>query len=141
MNKDLLKFLVIGFGLILALNACMHRKNYFPESIHGKFMIQEIRNGNFSQKFDEKAYVLSFDSGRFSAYIGCNRIGGTYQEHEWSIRFSEIMSTKMYCANKSAQESALLNCLSGVVGRKEEKGFLVLEKQDSTYIKLQKVPL
>lgn len=56
---------------------------------------------------------IKFDSnGRVSGNVGCNSFGGNYEVRGDKIAFSSIMSTLMYCEEKSTQEQAVLSILS-----------------------------
>jgi len=59
--------------------------------------------------------TLSFADGKASGRSGCNRYSGTVTVDAGRIRFSEIMSTKMACAEEGAMmtEMAYLQALSG----------------------------
>lgn len=58
---------------------------------------------------------MSFGSdGTFSASIGCNQIGGSVLiQEDGSFTVSELRSTKMYCDDLAAAESALIEILNG----------------------------
>ena len=59
--------------------------------------------------------TLSFTDGRGSGRSGCNQYSGTVTLSDGTIRFSEIMATKMACMDEGAMqtESTYLQVLGG----------------------------
>ena len=59
--------------------------------------------------------TLSFTDGRGSGRSGCNQYSGTVTLGDGTIRFSEIMATKMACMDEGAMqtESTYLQVLGG----------------------------
>jgi heat shock protein HslJ len=64
--------------------------------------IKPKKEGVFTIIFDEAA-------GRFSATTDCNQMNGSYATFDGSLSFSQITSTKMYCAG--SQEAAFAKLL------------------------------
>jgi len=59
--------------------------------------------------------TLAFENGRGSGRSGCNQYSGTVSVGDGTLRFAEIMSTKMACMEEGAMltESVYLQVLSG----------------------------
>lgn len=49
--------------------------------------------------------TLSFSDGRASGRSGCNRYSGTVTVGDGTIRFAEIMATKMACVDEGAMQT------------------------------------
>lgn len=60
-------------------------------------------------------FELHFEDGRYSAYAGCNRMGGNYTQTADSIRFGPGFSTMMFCSGLMEREKQLLQLLQTVV--------------------------
>lgn len=76
----------------------------------GKFALAETKwrlielNGNAVNPYTRKDYYINFDSksGTFKAFVGCNRITGTYfMKATKKLAFSKVISTKKSCYNIS----------------------------------------
>lgn len=52
-------------------------------------------------------YFLQLDGkGRFSAFAGCNRMGGGYElKAEGQVKFGQMMSTMMACENMATEQA------------------------------------
>ncbi len=73
-------------------------------------------NGKVVVEQGKKEYFIRLNSpdGRFSAYAGCNSMGGNYvMPSAFTLSFSNIMMTKMACANMDL-ETRFSNMLSQV---------------------------
>lgn len=77
----------------------------------------------------KKAGVFTLDfskDGRFSVKTDCNSMGGKYSVNGSQISFTEIVSTKMYCAG--SQESEFASLLTDTSGYHfTSKGELILD--------------
>jgi heat shock protein HslJ len=80
------------------------------DSSKGKFSLAETKwklvelNGNRVENTSKKEYFINFDSksGKFAAYVGCNKITGTFfMKAANKLGFSKVISTKMACDNLS----------------------------------------
>lgn len=62
-------------------------------------------NGKTIQSSPEKELVIEFQTdGRFSAFMGCNGLGGSYEVKEGNrINFSKVISTMMACPNMETE--------------------------------------
>lgn len=72
---------------------------------------QPIATGNEPQRDAQ----IQFDaaSGRVSGSGGCNRLSGTFQRSGYSLRLSQLVATKMACADpaRNANETAFFAAL------------------------------
>jgi heat shock protein HslJ len=59
-------------------------------------------------------FTLTFKDGKFSGTTDCNSLSGAYTTEANKIIFSQIASTKMYCAG--SEESEFLSFLSNAAG-------------------------
>ncbi len=75
----------------------------------------------------ENAFTVTFsDEGKFSATTDCNSVGGSYSAKEGLISFSNMYSTKKYCAD--AQEEVFTRLLGDSTGYHfTSRGELVLD--------------
>lgn len=62
----------------------------------------------------EAYLILSAEDGRVTGSGGCNRIAGSYNANERSLRFTGIASTRMACTRGMDTESNFLNALEQV---------------------------
>ncbi len=61
--------------------------------------------GNVIPKNNEREYALEFRTkDEFSAYAGCNSIGGKFRVKDNKIKFTNVFSTKMFCENGKTEE-------------------------------------
>lgn len=56
-------------------------------------------------------FRLNPTTKQVSAYAGCNRIGGSYQLNNTQLRFSNLVQTKMFCADAMQNEQRLSDAL------------------------------
>lgn len=76
----------------------------------------------------QDAFSVSFGGeGKFSATTDCNTLSGTYTMSGKEITFSNIASTKMFCA--SSQEEEFTRLLTSSSAYHFDSGKLVLELQ------------
>jgi len=53
----------------------------------------------------DKFFIDFFEANRFSAFAGCNNMGGEYELKEGNrIQFSKVMSTMMACADMQTEQ-------------------------------------
>jgi copper homeostasis protein (lipoprotein) len=71
------------------------------------------------------SHYIKLTDGRLSAKAGCNQLAGSYTTEGPTLRFGQIVSTKMACENM-ADEQALAKVLETTDGYALETGSLVL---------------
>jgi len=74
-------------------------------NLNGNWKLVELKG----KKIDnEKFNIQFFEKNRFSAFAGCNNMGGEYEiSQENKIKFSKVISTMMACDDmKTEQELA-----------------------------------
>ena len=75
-----------------------------------KFLLVELMGKPYSAANTDKAVYIQFDSseGRASGHSGCNSFSGSYQlESGNRIRFSQMVSTMMACADMTIEQELL----------------------------------
>lgn len=84
----------------------------------GKFPLAETKwelvelNGKAVDKTTRRDYFINFDSksGTFKAFVGCNKISGSYFMKSTSkLGFSKVASTRMACENMDVERDFFNN--------------------------------
>src|SRR5687767_4212030 len=92
----------------------VRQKNYW-NLLQGGWVVNSMRR---QAKMDEESlsgfYLQFYTDSTFNGNSGCNRISGRYSIKGTSIKFSNIISTKMAC-ERLEQEAAFLKLLEGTV--------------------------
>ena len=85
----------------------------------------------------EKARFLSFaGSGRIFGFGGCNRITGTYEQHDAHLTISPVATTKMACPEDvMAKERDLLDLLGKVRGVRVDHTLLLFLDENGADLK------
>lgn len=101
--------------LFATLIACGTQKTVqqSPETLAGEWKLQRIAGDNVSNLLKPLTLNVTAENG-ISGYAGCNRYFSTYRTHDFSIKFSAIGSTKMFCENGMAIEDKFLLTLAGI---------------------------
>ena len=92
----------------------VRQKNWWNQ-LQGGWVINTMRR---QSKMDEEAlsgfYIQFYEDSTFNGNSGCNRISGKYSIKGTSIKFNNIVSTKMAC-DRMEQESAFMKLMEGTV--------------------------
>lgn len=97
-------------------------KKIVTNPANGKFALAETRwkltelNGRAVKNTSGKDYYLELDSksGKFSSFVGCNKISGMYVNKSTDkLMFMKMIATKMACANMNL-ESEFMKSLANV---------------------------
>ena len=85
----------------------------------------------------EKARFLSFaGSGRIFGFGGCNRITGTYEQHDGHLTISPVATTRMACPEDvMAKERDLLDLLGKVRGVRVDHTLLLFLDENGADLK------
>lgn len=69
-----------------------------------KWKLSQLK-GSSIQNNSDKDFIIEFhEDGRFSAFMGCNGLGGNYDLKEGNrISFSKVISTMMACPNMETE--------------------------------------
>ena len=126
-------------GVLLAVTGCSPKLS--PDSYWGsqRWTLVELREVPVQQSGGRAdAYLEFFPADKkFAGYGGCNRINGNYSlDKKNSIRFSEVVSTKMSCPDL-AFENAVLAAL-GEVNRYEIAENNMMLKHDDKILLIYK---
>lgn len=80
---------------------------------------------------DAEAILTFGDDGTVMGSGGCNSLGGDYEVDGSQITFSPLTSTLMACEDaRMAQESAVMQVLTGTAGFEIEDNTLTLKNND-----------
>ncbi|MGZ8518426.1 MAG: META domain-containing protein, partial [Chitinophagaceae bacterium] len=95
----------------------------------GRWVLVEMKGVPVQQSGGRKDAFINFevDQKKFRGNGGCNQVNGNYSVEKNTIKFSEVISTKMSC-NDIDFENAFLSNL-GNVNRHEMKGEDLLLKR------------
>lgn len=106
------------------------------KSLNGKWkLISMVLEKDMAIVLPEKAITLNINKNKIGGNGGCNSYGGNFSQKGKTIKFSEILSTKMWCDN-SPTESQYLNALGKSVNYKliNEQLILTDEKKENTLV-------
>lgn len=81
-------------------------------------------------------YVLFAKDRKFSAFVGCNRIGGDYTVKGDQIKMSNIVATEMSCAERELEQS-LLKALAESDNIIQNDQIMHLRKKGNVLIKFE----
>ncbi|MGZ5221608.1 MAG: META domain-containing protein [Chitinophagaceae bacterium] len=118
----ILFLVVIGFG-------CSPKLSPDAGWGRGRWVLVEMKGVPVQQSGGRKDAFINFevDQKKFRGNGGCNQVNGNYSVEKNTIKFSEVISTKMSC-NDIDFENAFLSNL-GNVNRHEMKGEDLLLKR------------
>jgi len=105
---------------------------------HQEWVVVEMKKVPVQQSGGRRDAHITFDvtTKKFSGYGGCNQINGNYNVDKQTIRFTEVISTKMSCSDIEF-ENAFLSTLASI-DRYEIRGTdLVLKKKKETMLVLR----
>jgi heat shock protein HslJ len=80
---------------------------------------------------------LASEGRKAAGNAGCNRFGGTYTLEGTGLRFSPLVSTKMFCEGAMEREHAFLGALSATTSYRIEGGDLLLLGADGALARLR----
>lgn len=87
-----------------------------------------------AEGLEARYFALYSERQGMAGFAGCNRISGSYEVEGASLRFSEVVSTRMACPDL-AGEQALLEALAATTGwRVTPDGGLVLVGTDGAEV-------
>ncbi len=129
-----MKYILILLVVIISFN-CTPKLS--PDASWGdrRWILTEMRGVPVQLSGGRKDAYLSFEADRktFTGNGGCNQINGSYNLEKKTIRFGEVISTKMSCQDIQF-ENAFLSTL-GNVDRYEQKGNdLLLKKKNEVLL-------
>jgi heat shock protein HslJ len=89
----------------------------------------------------EREAVVSFENGRMSGSIGCNRLGAEYGYKDKKLSFGPMMSTKMGCPDPIGAQEYAFGAVLGEVASTEFPGdaTMVLTGKDGVKVVLQQL--
>lgn len=117
--------------LILLAGFYGNQQNGSPVSLYDtKWSLKKIFTGEAQQDIHTKAFIRFNEAQKSAGGNGsCNQFGSSFTLSGDSIRFSGILSTKMYCEDVQAIENTFFELL-GQVNRFEIKGKTLLLYRD-----------
>lgn len=94
----------------------------------------------FSPEPTAKPVTLDFSdtSGRFGGNAGCNMYGGLFEVNQATLKFSQVISTKMACVQGMETEYKLLKVLEETDNYVVEQEKLKLKKADQVLAEFSK---
>ena len=82
---------------------------------------------------DGARFISFAGSGRLFGFGGCNRISGTYEQHDEHLTISPLATTRMKCASEAmTRESEFLDMLGKVRGARADHTLLLLLDEKGT---------
>jgi len=127
-----MKYLFIFFSIIVL--SCSPKISPDFGWNRGRWVVVELKGVPVQQSGGRRDAYISFDIGekRFSGNGGCNQITGNYSVSRNSIRFTDVVSTKMSC-NDIEFENTFLSELN-TIDRYEVRGTDILLKRRKTTV-------
>ena len=131
MKKNIFKIAAtIIFISLISCNASKNKKSENKKMLATNYIVEKI-NTNIELKV-KPSLIFNLDENKVSGFAGCNRFNGNFIKEGNTIKFNQIISTKMYCTNMKIEKS-FFNLLSNTVKYKILDGkLLLLDKKDST---------
>ncbi|GAB3683342.1 META domain-containing protein [Salinisphaera aquimarina] len=74
----------------------------------------------------EPHLVLVNEGQRVQGFAGCNSLSGRYRQDDEQLRFEQIVTTRMFCADQMSTEQAFLDALKRSVQAHIERNQLTL---------------
>jgi heat shock protein HslJ len=129
--KNTIKYLVIVTILFLVVKCKSKTTETEVQTNQDKlkrvWMLVEFQNFKKEDLIKYEAQLNLTDLKNPSAKMGCNRISLQIETKGNSIKFSNLMSTKMFCENKMDLEAAFINSLSEFNSFSNQGQKLILE--------------
>jgi heat shock protein HslJ len=103
MIKKIIIFTII-FSTVFVLHAGKRKKNTEDLSlINTKWILEELFEAKINQGLDT-AFVVFYDTYRFSGNFGCNLFFGEFTYGKKRIKIDYFGATKRYCIDMSLEE-------------------------------------
>jgi len=104
------KLVMIVFVMMLILTACSGGES---ESVSGTWSLVSYGDpANQTSAAPDVDTSIEFKDGQMSGNVGCNGFGGKYEVDGDTIKFSDVVSTLMFCEGPIGdQETTALNVL------------------------------
>lgn len=97
---------------------------------------QKLEGSEWGVIGDDEAtgrFISFAGENRLFGFGGCNRLTGTYEQHDSHLTISPVATTKMACApDVMAREEQLLDVLAKVRGVRVDHTLLLLLGEDGT---------
>ena len=124
------KFVILLFALLI-LTACAGENS---ASVTGTWRL--VSYGPVAEQKPAAADVetsIEINDGKVAGNVGCNGFGGSYELDETTIKFSDVMSTLMFCEGEVGdQELATLAVLRDSASYVLDGDSLTLTSADGT---------
>jgi heat shock protein HslJ len=105
---------------------------------HQEWVVVEMKGVPVQQSGGRRDAHISFDvaTKKFSGNGGCNQVNGNYSVDKKTIKFTEVLSTKMSC-NDIEFENTFLSTLSSIDHYEVRGSDLLLKKNKETRLVLR----
>ena len=132
-----MKYLFILFIAVAAFH-CSPKLSPDAGWGHQQWVVVEMKGVPVQQSGGRRDAHIDFDvsAKRFSGNGGCNQINGNYSIDKNTIRFTEVLSTKMSC-NDIEFENTFLSILSSIDRYEANGSDLLLKKKKETMLVLR----
>jgi len=99
-------------------------------NMYDKLLTLTELNGSAVTLNADRPATITFDKagGRVSGNLGCNRFSGTFQINGNSLKFSQLISTKMMCFDSMNVEDAFSTALNNTDSFEIKDGALLLKQ-------------
>ena len=107
---------VLALGLGLADAAMAHEQK-----------LEGTEWGLIGEQGDKARFISFAGSGRLFGFGGCNRISGTYEQHDGQLTISPLATTRMACeSDVMTREAEFIEMLGKVRGAQADHTLLLL---------------
>lgn len=118
---------LLSLVLTVPLGACQALGPERPDLVGTLWVVTELHGEPFAAPPGRPFYLRLRSDGRFSAYAGCNDLGGSYSRHGATLRVGPFDSLRIICAPpEMAREHALIMAMEGASSYTLESGVLRL---------------
>lgn len=135
--KKLVLGLIVILSAMLLTNCTSQPKS--TENLKREWMLVEFQDFNKQLLVNNRANInltSQNKKGEFTAHMGCNNIFGKVQyQSNGTIKFSDIGSTMMFCAENMDLENKFNKSLATITGFEVVGHFLTLRSADGSVMK------
>lgn len=104
---------------LLLLGACAASEPAAPKALTLEgtdWTLMRVGTATVTASGGARAPNLKLGGSRAGGFSGCNRFGGAYEISGTSVRFTQMVATRMACMNGGELEQAYLDALAAVRG-------------------------
>lgn len=133
--------LAFAFALAVLVVSCLGNKRNKKTTIPvGTYRLIALIEHEDTLNTKSRTTRFEVKEGRMNTNVGCNQIGGVWEQIGFRVSIREMMSTEMYCEDSSRLEERYLALLSQVDGLSMPRGQLVLKIRKKPVLVFMRIP-